>query len=168
MKERSILFSGPMVRSILKGLKSQTRRVIKQKEINLAVSGHYYPSINKAQFIDSRGRDSMPISCPYGQPGDRLWVRETWWEDVDGKIWYRSDADEDGSIPYLVSATGQTQTGIGNRRVSKWKPSIYMPLRRAAGWPVSQEMGVYITANKVKSVSNFSARISIRLRAPSR
>lgn len=56
MKEIPILFNGEMVRAILDGRKTQTRRVVKQRG-------------------DCSG--SME-QCPYGQPGDRLWVRETW------------------------------------------------------------------------------------------
>lgn len=56
MKERPILFSGEMVRAILDGRKTQTRRVIKM------------PSHKEGAHI---------YNCPYGKTGDRLWVRET-------------------------------------------------------------------------------------------
>lgn len=63
MKERPILFSGPMVRALLAGTKTQTRRVAKgfAGRDDLDAILHRYPNQN---------------GCPYGQPGDRLWVRE--------------------------------------------------------------------------------------------
>jgi hypothetical protein len=68
MKERPILFSGPMVQAILSGKKTQTRRVVKLR------NGQYLPPSERA---DPNGWRQMLRLCPYGQPGDRLWVRET-------------------------------------------------------------------------------------------
>lgn len=90
MKERPILFQGPMVRALLAGTKTQTRRVVKPQppeECGPIDCGRYHPTI-----IDRHG-DEQPgpeifgaydawgqwgVRCPYGQPGDRLWVREAW------------------------------------------------------------------------------------------
>ena len=75
MKERPILFTGPMVRAILAGRKTQTRRVIKpqpmpSEEVIFDTLTHDVVYIgDEANFI---------VPCPYGVPGDRLWVRETW------------------------------------------------------------------------------------------
>lgn len=69
MKERPILFSGEMVRAILDGRKTQTRRVIK-RNASSRVQFH-----GKQWHIDDQ---HAACACPYGQPGDRLWVRETW------------------------------------------------------------------------------------------
>ena len=63
--ERPIIFSGPMVRAILSGNKTQTRRVVKKKL--------YFPTDPGIGYAVEKGR----IKCPYGVPGDRLWVRET-------------------------------------------------------------------------------------------
>jgi hypothetical protein len=80
MKERPILFSGPMVRAILEGRKTQTRRTITPdpKRIHAKYADC---SIETARIFrnDATGR----IKCPYGQPGDRLWVRETFWAQHD-------------------------------------------------------------------------------------
>lgn len=80
MKEKPIIFSGPMVRAILEGRKTQTRRVVKPQPI-----------------------DGNPCqrSCPYGQPGDRLWVRETWVNLPVNNLggcsnFFRADGDPDG------------------------------------------------------------------------
>ena len=72
MTERPILFSAPMVRAILAGTKTQTRRVAKHP---LAQNLSYIVDIGKGWFGDEEGE--VQIRCPYGQPGDRLWVRET-------------------------------------------------------------------------------------------
>lgn len=86
MKERPILFSAPMVRALLDGSKTQTRRVMKPQPV--AIPGepgkHWWPS-NAAQSM-IRIEDSFQKypgifddACPHGQPGDRLWVRESFW-----------------------------------------------------------------------------------------
>lgn len=85
MKERPILFNGEMVRAILDGRKTQTRRVIK---LPYTVPDGWYPDrYNKEpnwtfwgprKSADS-GKCMLPtFTCPQGEPGDRLWVRETW------------------------------------------------------------------------------------------
>lgn len=70
MKERPILFSGPMVKAILEGRKTQTRRVVKPQPMMP------WRAWDGAAHHWQDGDDLM--RCPYGQPGDRLWVRETW------------------------------------------------------------------------------------------
>ncbi len=68
-KERPILFSGPMVRAILEERKTQTRRVVKGRvALEWLAPGMFSP-----EFV----ANSKNHLCPYGQPGDRLWVRET-------------------------------------------------------------------------------------------
>lgn len=64
MKERPIIFTGESVRAILDGRKTMTRRVIKE--------------IAADEFMADNERDNLRECCPYGKPGDRLWVRETW------------------------------------------------------------------------------------------
>jgi len=80
MKEIPILFSTPMVRAILEGRKSQTRRIVKFPPSN-------YPNSwdggkiegDKALFYNSANDREYDARCPYGQPGDILWVRETFY-----------------------------------------------------------------------------------------
>lgn len=76
MKERPILFSSGMVKAILSGRKTQTRRVIKPQSL-----------------LDRLTRVNACYECPYGAPNDQLWVRETWWKwgGTDKKIGYRAD-----------------------------------------------------------------------------
>lgn len=110
MKERPILFSGEMVRAILEGRKTQTRRVIKPQP----------DSARNSVFVKSgfETKHGYEIKCPYGQPGDRLWVRETWglW-DTDPK-----DGPERAKIFYR--ATDENRRDL---RYQRWRPSIHMP-----------------------------------------
>jgi hypothetical protein len=70
MTERPIPFSAPMVRAVLDGTKRQTRRIAK-----LTSNGHVKePGGNRRWHSDD---PDAKLACPYGQPGDRLWVRET-------------------------------------------------------------------------------------------
>ena len=86
VKERPILFSGGMVKAILDGRKTQTRRVMKPQPIlDLNRSGQGNPfwlwleGKKRAAFNYPNGDQSLiQFYCPYGKPGDRLWVRETW------------------------------------------------------------------------------------------
>ena len=113
MKERPILFKGPMVRALLDGTKTQTRRVVKMKrhqQIEEREDGTPWPWM----YDGDRDADSW-MACPYGQPGDRLWVRETFAEGIhqlaDVNHW-----------AYAADPFGNQQR-LGDR----WKPSIHMP-----------------------------------------
>lgn len=82
-KERPILFSGPMVRALLNGSKTQTRRVLKPQPTEFVGGpgvtlrdGSPAPLVPLNDSVEPYGRE---IVCPYGQPGDRLWVRETYY-----------------------------------------------------------------------------------------
>lgn len=127
MKERPILFSAPMVRAILNGSKTQTRRVVKPQPS---------PSSDTA-FVGADGiwRFSHPtlrgpvsheaddVRCPYGQPGDRLWVRETWAPTVCTGVCHHAFEDIDpkkSEIKFKADADSNTVIG-------RWRPSIHMP-----------------------------------------
>lgn len=81
MAERPIIFSGPMVRALLDGRKTQTRRAIKPQPATAQLLTHS----GWSAWHDERGR---PLRNPYGRPGGRLWVRETFWA--------KHDSDSDG------------------------------------------------------------------------
>lgn len=87
MKERPILFNGDMVRAILSGEKTQTRRV--------ADTGLYaVDDTIHGEEIAERERTALLAHCPYGQPGDRLWVRES------ATVLERMGADRKATIRY--------------------------------------------------------------------
>lgn len=116
MKERPILFSGPMVRAILEGQKTQTRRIVKLPSWSTQMwehSGPYEDDPSSIEVISRVSGCTVEYKCPYGQPGDRLWVRETW-------------ANNEWPIghPYEYKATAKED---GSPEEGPWKPSIHMP-----------------------------------------
>jgi hypothetical protein len=97
VKERPILFSAPMVRSLLDGSKTQTRRLIKLREPFTEYMGTVVAGDPGNFFKNPDTLDYMDLSCPYGEPGDRLWVRETttYWEQPDRpKDWHTPRSNE--------------------------------------------------------------------------
>lgn len=137
MKERPILFSGPMVKAIIEGRKTQTRRIVKPHPPLESDNDASWPDAKAALWRNSKqyARDC----CPYGQPGDRLWVRETW-ADTNGEsgpmISYRAGGDrflvEDSyPVDYSRYPGCQFTMWCGDLRRGedghKWRPSIFMP-----------------------------------------
>lgn len=126
MKERPILFSAAMVRAILDGRKTQTRRMVKHGQVfRLVPGGDLSREERKAVYAspfqwDHSNQvhptvDELLSCCPYGVPGDRLWVRETWaWSGTDKRI--------TPSDPWYM-ATHYKGEDFGIR----WRPSIHMP-----------------------------------------
>lgn len=136
MKARPILFSAPMVRALLAGAKTQTRRVVKPLTKN-------HPVVNLAEWgMDVGTRDytgkfddpaswgfvgaedgadmalaDWPELCPYGRPGDLLWVRETFC--IGNYAVGDAGPNYTGSQPYAADFVGEP--------AMKWKPSIHMP-----------------------------------------
>lgn len=140
MKERPILFSGPMVRAILEGRKTQTRRVIKpqptQFEDPQCAFGAYGQVKDERHlfFWESEYPEEGSIRwglCPYGQPGDRLWVRETAW--ISPPDFAESDhhwpLDNEGRrrcIGYDATMSDEGRRCARDYGVRK-TPSIHMP-----------------------------------------
>lgn len=111
IKERPILFSGPMVRAILDGRKTQTRRIVKWSG-SWAVDEFQYPLWPSAE--DEFG-EQQDIPCKYGKPGDRLWVRETYAHvSMCGHFNHLH-----GNREWIYGATDECC-------VAKWTPSIHM------------------------------------------
>jgi len=124
-KERPILFSAPMVRAILDGRKTVTRRPVKADWVQSERA-----PINTAPGLFHFWCSGEHV-CPYGEPGQRLWVRETWYCDHDdvmrGPYLKPDDLDvsearEDGTLVY--AADGLTPYEADQ---PIWKPSIHMP-----------------------------------------
>lgn len=116
MKERPIIFSGSMVRAILDGAKTQTRRVIKPQP-NVFCK-HLESKQTAEGFCFGDMVDNYMARCPYGIPGDRLWVRETWQNVADMNICHPAD----GYVVYRATDPDwETMDGW------RWRPSIFMP-----------------------------------------
>jgi hypothetical protein len=142
MNDHPILMSGPMVRALLDGSKTQTRRIVKPQPtkdadlVNLRweISPEGYQHFCRTdKWWDESGNctDEDIITCPYGKSGDSLWVRETWQlhsraTDV-AKVVYRaseraSHTEFHEFVP--VSLIGNTQPKPFQQG---WRPSIHMP-----------------------------------------
>lgn len=124
MKERPIPFSTPMVRAILDGRKSQTRRVAKANH-SIAELVHKKPVLGR-HWCEPGGW----IRCPYGQPEDLLWVRETWRtvELSDGTDGYWYAAGGFSQIPNTKKAAENwVESHAGGKHGSKWRQSTHMP-----------------------------------------
>lgn len=99
MSARPIRFSGPMVRALLDGRKSQTRRIAK-----LTAGGHVKePSGNRRWH--PRDPDAV-LACPYGQPGDLLWVQEAW------NVTHRADLAPGETIERTASQCRDANSGF--------------------------------------------------------
>ncbi|MEQ9886228.1 hypothetical protein [Pectobacterium zantedeschiae] len=116
MKERGIIFNGEMVRATLDGLKTQTRRVVRHQpdEDGLA-------RLSGGPWMDT---SEKVYRCPYGEVGDRLWVRET------SGLQVRRDA-LGGTGEFRVYRASNPDairfTANGKNYPIKWVPSIHMP-----------------------------------------
>ncbi|HBO3830710.1 TPA: hypothetical protein L4S92_001055 [Pseudomonas aeruginosa] len=141
MKERPILFTGPMVRAILEGRKTVTRRVVKPQPDFL---GSMVDPNTPFKPLDA-GLHAR-ITCPYGEPGDRLWVRETWGLQVRS---YGGGAGE--FIVYRATNPDAIycRSSEGREYPVKWKPSIHM--RRH-----SSRILLEITAVRVERLQDIS------------
>jgi len=150
MKERPILFGGEMVRAILDGRKTQTRRVINpQPEWQLTA-----PRVVDGKWLFgsvASGYAQDVWRCPYGQPGDHLWMRETW----------ATPGNFDHIKPSELGASHFSSTELVYRATSEhgdayytWRPSIFMP--RWASRITLEVTGV--RAERVQEISEEDAK----------
>lgn len=137
IKFHPILYSTPMVKSILNNLKNQTRRTKGLEFFNQAPEKYRYDGNDQPDLLEPLdknfhwfefvGSDGKPmeayksVKCPYGQVGDILWVRETfaYSDDLDEPYWYKQNFEEEYNEEYL------------DRMKGIWKPSIHMPKEAA-------------------------------------
>lgn len=144
MKERPILFSAPMVRAILAGTKTQTRRVVKPQfdadaePVEMGATnerGHQISGHSGLWWDDCEGNPEKAVRCPYGQPGDQLWVREAW--APGDEMAFGSAKDDPETVLYRADKAAlhwdgkAMSTPMGtyafNWDAVRWKPSIHMP-----------------------------------------
>jgi hypothetical protein len=128
-RERPILFNGEMVRAILDGRKVQTRRPVKDKTSVAATL--FLDSEERNGTIDDRYTvDFAERHSPFGQPGTKLWVRETI-EDVDGDNWwfYRADNASVKMVEEEYNKTGHPKT-IPSIHMPRWASRITLEVKR--------------------------------------
>jgi hypothetical protein len=169
MREHPIIFSGGMVRAILDGRKTQTRRVIQPQPPAEWNPKHKLESETGLQMdAEWRGGWSQDGDaetdvryCPYGIPGDRLWVRETFalmCRQADPFCWCDTEEQRSQNHYYEYRAdTGNPYPGQwdaddakGNDEAPKWKPAIHMP--RAAS-----RIALEIVSVRVEQINDISA-----------
>jgi len=146
VKERPILFSAPMVRAILEGRKTQTRRVVKPQPAYAGIEKFVFethpfaPSALKGtpaagMNLAKEGKTWLAEDwcgnivgvlgdAPYGLPGDRLWVRETWEQISESHVWYRADHN-DGY--WLRRFEGLHEERLRTINRPGWKSPVSMP-----------------------------------------
>jgi hypothetical protein len=107
-RERPIIFSAPMIKAILANRKTQTRRIVKFNDAGRVRLG------KRNWHVDD---PAVTTACPYGQPGDRLWVRENWRPLMD----HLSECTGPEDIRFAASVSEAEWA------ISKWRPSIHMP-----------------------------------------
>ncbi|EPH1498285.1 TPA: hypothetical protein ACMFQ2_005357 [Pseudomonas aeruginosa] len=120
-RERPILFNDQMVRAILEGRKTVTRRVVKPQPDFL---GSMVDPNTPFKTLDA-GLHAR-ITCPYGEPGDRLWVREAWAADAQVDAIAPSDLSQGEPIWYPADLSVR-QTGCSMISKGRVRPSIHMP-----------------------------------------
>ena len=145
MKERPILFSGPMIRAILAGEKNQTRRVIRPqpKYPEFTYKGAGFTGL-WCGYPDNGEDPAWEAYCPYGKPGDQLWVRETFAEiceladpycECEDKapnnphhfIEYRADSGNKYPGQWDDAYPDEIEHAKKEGFIPRWKPSIFMP-----------------------------------------
>jgi hypothetical protein len=143
MKERPILFSAAMVRALLAGTKTQTRRVVKPQPAKSSGTHRGYPlelmandwawphpRTSGATTISNRpnGPLGWEIHCPYGQPGDRLWVRERF---TPLPMQAPTENPSRWQILYAAGGAEEREAPAGYNPMlynyERWSPSIHMP-----------------------------------------
>ena len=146
MKHIPILFSTEMVQAIIDGRKTQTRREIKQA---IGYDPIWKPTLIKEEHLDGIPRYEMRtgtqyslpwFKCPYGQPGDVLWVREKFETETDGHVKYYAD-------------NISVEHNPAYRQLTKWKPSIHMPKTACRIWL----QVVSVKAERLQDISEYDA-----------
>lgn len=190
MTERPILFSGPMVRALLDDRKTQTRRIVKPQPPPLciyAMNGNGDKALCmqeggpiKPWFVPPRSTSADTfVRCPYGVPGDRLWVRETWaaefnWPEEHGntikwfhempaafrglssldRVYYAADRDAYATTADCTALVYAGPMDGDTKREVRWKPSIHMPR-----W--ASRLTLEVTGVRVERVQDISGADAI-------
>ena len=132
MKERGMIFNGEMVRAILDGRKTQTRRPIKWKQTRLTEIGEREDGSKWPWSEDAEHACDFWHPCPFGAVGDRIWVRETWSSDFanyypNDRVWYAADNNRQLDIDMVDGVRGIYSPESDVHVPFRWHPSIHMP-----------------------------------------
>lgn len=156
MKERPIIFSAPMVRALLDGTKTQTRRIVKPQPLHIGWFEHQNEWCAKV----SEGYHELR-PCPYGVPGDRLWVKET--------LDYSLLEEQEGSNPADINRIlGHTYRADGAEvGIPDVLPSNYTDLPSKAISPIymprwTSRVTLEVTEVRIQRVQDISVSDSLR------
>jgi len=133
MSEHPIIFSGPMMRAILAGKKTQTRRVLKVQPLDIIPMEGEYAGTRWMVLMSREPNRGKVMRCRFGDPGDRLWVRETWRhyanEYCDGKTFahVKYAADEAKRVIDISHIEDPPVRSWWNTGRHPWQASIFMP-----------------------------------------
>lgn len=148
MRERGMIFNADMVRAVLNGSKTQTRRIIQSAAKNMQARGHevishrapgdkwygdyVYSMRDRSGVWQDFTNEQFLAKCPFGQPGDRLWVRETWSTDFanyypNDRVWYAADDNRRLDIEVVDGVRGIYSPESDVYVPFRWRPSIHMP-----------------------------------------
>ena len=146
-KQRPIIFSTDMVRAILAGKKTQTRRIVKLPDFSQSqTNGYDWTYRDKRALWNDISNAQLLTKCPYGVVGDQLWVRETYFPATNQQgsevFVYKADQDDEWIADFADEGCGG------------WKPSIFMP--RAAS-----RILLEITNIRVERVQDISEQDAI-------
>jgi hypothetical protein len=148
MKSRPIIFSSHMVRAILAGTKTQTRRIVKPQPIRINANG-------APVFPNGKVGPWEHLICPHGQVGDQLWVKET--AIIAPKRFADPDdtciPDADGDPRYIQYIASHPDTEAAGWDKLKKTPSLFMP--RWASRITLEITGVYV--ERLQDISEWDA-----------
>ena len=111
VKERPIIFSGEMVKAILDGKKTMTRRVVKFSDFTIDSITPLHIELVDGKYCLFNERNGWLIGYPkfpYGKVGDRLWVRETWIQGYDDPL-IESEGDDENAVSIIYKADGKEE-----------------------------------------------------------
>lgn len=158
MKERPIIFNNEMVRAILDGRKTQTRRVIKPQPTKWLK--YQLTSRDWITFQGNDDPDDLCVwKCPYGVPGDRLYVRETWQicsreEVIPGEPTIPWAHNPEQLVVVYRASSQEVNPDHPEWGRSRWRPSIHMPKWAARLWLEITDIRV----ERVQDISEDDAR----------
>lgn len=172
-RERPILFSAPMVRAILAGRKTQTRRIVKPQpdaeaiDVFCWLAGHLRNAPNGCAedglYVRKKTGLHFATHSLYGVPGDRLWVRERWapLSDAHPEVAKNPGADALASRGFFAADAASEEEA--NSWVTRWRPSIHMPRSMSritleiTGVRVERLQDISEADAKAEGVSNLSS-----------
>ena len=127
MKERGMIFNGEMVRALLDGRKTQTRRPIKWKQTRFTEIGEREDGSKWPWSEDAEHACDFWHPCPFGAVGDRIWVRETFCPVDDTQYGGEKWVDYRATPRYEASHPAGWDCAPNDAEALKWHPSIHMP-----------------------------------------